>query len=54
MTELATLYKSRLEQLDVYVPERINTTCLKDRILKHCSALYAIGRGRAAVMAMTN
>ena len=51
LADLARLYKTRLEQLGVYVPERFNSTCLKERILQQCPALHASKKGRDVILA---
>ena len=51
---MAKLYKTRLEQLGVYVPERFNSTRLKERILRQCPALHANKKGRDVILAFEN
>ena len=46
MTDLATLYGTRLHQLGTAVPERIHTTHLKDRLLAHLPGMQAVNDGR--------
>ena len=48
---MANLNKTRLEQLGVYVPERFNSTRLKERILQQCPALHASKKGRDVILA---
>ena len=51
LADLAKLYKTRLEQLGVYVPERFNSTRLKERILQQCPALHDSKKGRDVILA---
>ena len=51
LADLAKLYKTRLEQLGVYVPECFNATRLKERILQQCPALHVSKKGQDVILA---
>ena len=51
LTELAQLYKSRIEQLKVKVDTRINTTRLRERILAEFPDMQSYKKGRDVLMA---
>ena len=51
LTELAQLYKSRIEQLKVKVDTRINTTRLREMILAEFPDMQSYKKGRDVLMA---
>ena len=51
LSELTKLYQSRLQQLGVYVKQRIHSTHLKERILCHVPDFKAYKEGRNVLLA---
>jgi hypothetical protein len=50
LSDVANLYKTRLEQLGATVTNRIHTTRLKDRLLAVLSDLRAHSQGRDTIL----
>ena len=51
LSDIAKLYQSRLKQLTTHVPDRINSTRLKDRLLFQIPGLKAYTEGREVLLA---
>ena len=50
---MSKLYSSRLEQLGAYVPERVNSTRLKERLLSQLPDLREYNEGREVKLAFS-
>ena len=51
---MSKLYSSRLEQLGAYVPERVNSTRLKERLLSQLPDLREYNEGRGVKLAFSS
>ena len=51
---MSKLYSSRLEQLGAYVPERVNSTRLKERLLSQLPDLREYNEGREVKLAFSS
>ena len=51
---LSKLYSARLEQLGAYVPERVNSTQLKERLLSQRPDLREYNKGREVKLAFSS
>ena len=51
---LSKLYSARLEQLGAYVPERVNSTRLKERLLSQLPDLREYNEGREVTLAFSS
>ena len=54
LSDLSKPYSSRLEQLGAYVPERVNSTRLKERLLSQLSDLREYNKGRELKLAFSS
>ena len=54
LSDLSKLYSSRLEQLRDYVPERINSTRLKERLLSQLPDLLEYSEGKEVKLAFSS
>ena len=52
--DLSKLYSSRLEQLGAYVPERVNSTMLKERLLTQWPDLREYSEGKEVKLAFSS
>ena len=54
LSDLSKRYSSRLEQLGAYVPERVNSTPPKERLLSQLPDLHEYNEGREVKLAFSN
>ncbi len=54
LTDLVKLYSSRLNQLGAYIPSRINSTRLKERLLNQVPDLQAYSEGRDVMLTFSS
>ena len=54
LSDLSKRYSSRLEQLGAYVPERVNSTRPKERLLSQLPDLHEYNEGREVKLAFSS